>query len=67
MTYQEFVERAENKGWTKLQDYTDNFKQVDFATKFEVWATPESEEMYFIEVLANSIIVIYKYVEDFNF
>lgn len=66
MTYQDFVEKAKEKGWTMLQDYTNNLKPIEFATKFEVWVTPDSDEMYFIEVWANNSIVAYKYVDDFT-
>jgi len=67
MTYQEFVEKAAEKGWTLIQDYTNNLKAVEFATKFEIWVTPDSDEMYFVEVWAGNSIVVYKYVDDFNF
>ena len=67
MTYQEFVTKANERGWTLLQDYTNNLKQVEFANKFEVWVTPDSDEMYFIEVWTSNSIVVYKYIEDFDF
>jgi hypothetical protein len=67
MTYQDFVEKATEKGWTLIQDYTNNIKQIEFATKFEIWVTPDSDEMYFIEVWSSNSIVAYKYIDDFNF
>ena len=67
MTYQEFVEKANQKGWSLLQDYTNNIKPIQFAIRLEIWGTPDSKDMYFVEVLSNNIIVVYKYVDDFQF
>jgi len=67
MTYQEFVEKASEKGWTMIQDYTNNLKSMDFANKFEIWVTSNSDEMYFVEVWSTNSIVVYKYIDEFNF
>ena len=68
MNYEQFKNEANHKNWTMLHSYEIEKNKPSLAIRFEIWVTPEAfEGMYCVEIWENEMVLVYKFIDEFNF
>lgn len=76
--YKDFFDEAILQGWTMIKQYEVSILETSIpkvfrssnthsSIKFQLWATPKSDNLYIVQIWPNDLIFIFEHIDNFKF